>query len=74
MQAGQAYLSPRMIPKAESPMKNRTLAALLAVCVLVAVLALISHGGILAIPPVALMTLRWIAIALLAAYATARRS
>ena len=74
MRAGQAYLSPRMIPKAESPMKNRALAAFLAVCAIVAVLALVSHGGILAIPPVALTTLRWLAIALLAAYATARRS
>src|SRR5579864_8335668 len=63
-----------MIPKAGTPMKNRTLAAFLAVCALVAVLALISHGGLLAIPPVALMSLRWLAIALLAAYATARRS
>ncbi len=63
-----------MIPKVASPTKNRLLAVFLAVCVLVAVLALIRRGGILAISPVALMTLRWLAIVFLAAYATARRS
>ncbi|HEV2616595.1 MAG TPA: cation:dicarboxylase symporter family transporter [Candidatus Acidoferrales bacterium] len=55
-------------------MTNRLLMAFLAICATVAALALISHAGVLYIAPVALLTLRWLAIALLAVYATARRS
>ncbi|MGB6821382.1 MAG: cation:dicarboxylase symporter family transporter, partial [Candidatus Acidiferrales bacterium] len=55
-------------------MTNRLLIAFLALCAILAALALISHGGVRYIPPAALITLRWLAIVLLAAYATARRS
>lgn len=48
--------------------------AFLAICAIVAALELISHTGVLYIAPVALLTLRWLAVALLAVYATARRS
>src|SRR5487761_450731 len=63
-----------MIRGPGSPTKSRLLAAFLVACAIVAALALISHGGLLPIPSAAMMTLRWLAIALLAAYATARRS
>ncbi|MGH9730020.1 MAG: dicarboxylate/amino acid:cation symporter [Candidatus Acidiferrales bacterium] len=55
-------------------MTNRLLMAFLAICAIVAALELISHTGVLYIAPVALLTLRWLAVALLAVYATARRS
>lgn len=55
-------------------MTNRLLIAFLALCAILAALALLSHGGARYIAPVVLVTLRWLAIALLAAYATARRS
>ncbi len=55
-------------------MTNRLLIAFLALCAILAALALISHGGARYIAPVVLITLRWLAIVLLAAYATARRS
>ncbi|MHB8755280.1 MAG: dicarboxylate/amino acid:cation symporter [Candidatus Acidiferrales bacterium] len=63
-----------MAPQIESPIWNRLLAAFLAASAIVAALALTSHGGLLPIPPAALTTFRWLAIVLLAAYATARRS
>src|SRR5487761_666622 len=63
-----------MISRTGSPTKSPLLAAFLVSCAIVATLALISHGGLLPVPPAALMTLRWLAIALLTAYATARRS
>ncbi|MGH9729688.1 MAG: dicarboxylate/amino acid:cation symporter, partial [Candidatus Acidiferrales bacterium] len=55
-------------------MTNRLLMAFLAICAIVAALELISHAGVLYIAPVALLTLRWLAVAMLAVYATARRS
>ncbi|HLJ40713.1 MAG TPA: hypothetical protein VKT50_04435, partial [Candidatus Acidoferrales bacterium] len=55
-------------------MTNRLLIAFLALCAILAALALISHGGAWYIAPVVLIAFRWLAIVLLAAYATARRS
>ncbi|HKV28441.1 MAG TPA: cation:dicarboxylase symporter family transporter [Candidatus Acidoferrales bacterium] len=55
-------------------MANRILIAFLALCAVVAALALISHGGILRVAPVVLLALRWLAITVLAVYASARRS
>lgn len=55
-------------------MKNRLLPAFLIVCTLAIVLSLISHHGIVRLPTVSLEALRWLAILLLAVYATARRS
>src|SRR5487761_1057703 len=63
-----------MAPQIESPIRNHLLGAFLAASAIVAALALTSHGGLLPIPPAALTTFRWLAIALLAAFATARRS
>ncbi|MGH9710169.1 MAG: cation:dicarboxylate symporter family transporter, partial [Candidatus Acidiferrales bacterium] len=53
-------------------MKNRLLIIFLALCAVVAALSFARHA--LHIAPVALIVLRWFAVALLAAYATARRS
>ena len=54
--------------------KNRLLTAFLAMCAVVAVLALASESGGLHIPALVLVTVRCVAIAILACYATARRS
>ena len=54
--------------------KNRLLTAFLAMCAVVAVLALASESGGLHIPALVLVTARCVAIAILACYATARRS
>ncbi|MFZ0211186.1 MAG: cation:dicarboxylase symporter family transporter [Candidatus Acidiferrales bacterium] len=55
-------------------LKNRLLIAFLAVCAMVALLTLSSQAGFLHIPSQMLVTVRCLAIALLACYATARRS
>jgi len=58
----------------ESPVKNRLLAAFFVACAIAAALALISHAGKVHVTPMALAALRWLAIVILAGYATARRS
>jgi proton glutamate symport protein len=55
-------------------MKNRLLLAFLIVSAVAVVVSLISHNGIFDLPPISLAALRWLAILLLAVYATARRS
>ena len=58
----------------ESPVKNPLLAAFFVACAIAAALALISHAAKVHVTPMALAALRWLAIILLASYATARRS
>ena len=54
--------------------ENRLFLAFLIACAFAAALGLAGHSHALHIPSPALATIRWIAIGLLAAYATARRS
>ncbi|HLW82173.1 MAG TPA: cation:dicarboxylase symporter family transporter [Candidatus Acidoferrales bacterium] len=55
-------------------MKTRAFIAFLLACALAAILSLATHARIVHIPFAALAAIRWIAVALLAVYATARRS
>jgi proton glutamate symport protein len=57
-----------------STMKNRLLLAFLLVCAAAGALALASHSRIVHIPSVSLAAIRWLAILVLAIYATMRRS
>lgn len=54
--------------------ENRLLVAFLILCGIAAALGLASHGGIVQVPASLLGTIRWAGIALLAAYASVRRS
>jgi proton glutamate symport protein len=55
-------------------MKNRLLLAFLVVCTAAVALSFVSHSGIMHMPAASLATTRWLAILLLAIYATLRRS
>lgn len=55
-------------------MKNRLFLAFLLVCTLAVALALANHSGIVHMSATVLVTIRWLTILLLAAYATLRRS
>jgi proton glutamate symport protein len=55
-------------------MKNRLFLAFLTVCTVAIVLSFVGHSGVVHLPAVSLEALRWLAILLLAIYATARRS
>jgi len=54
--------------------KQRLLIAFLVACTAAVALSLVSHAGIIRMSPTSLETIRWLAILLLAIYATARRS
>jgi proton glutamate symport protein len=54
--------------------KHRLLLAFLLVCAAAVTLSLANHSGIVHIPSLPLVAIRWLAIFLLALYATARRS
>jgi Na+/H+-dicarboxylate symporter len=55
-------------------LENRLLLAFLIACAIAAVLGLASHGNMLHVASPVLVTIRWTAIVVLAAYATVRRS
>ena len=55
-------------------MKNRLLPAFLIVCTVAIIFSFISHKGFVRLPAISLEALRWLAILLLAVYATVRRS
>src|SRR5271155_1299467 len=55
-------------------MRNKLLAAAIVAATAAIAVSLLASWGVVSVPAVALVSLRWVAIALIAAYATSRRS
>jgi proton glutamate symport protein len=55
-------------------MRNKLLAAVLVAATVAIAVSLLASWGVVSVPAVALVILRWVAITLIAAYATSRRS